>query len=107
MTDNTAGVKAVKVIYFLHGVPGTYGFYCPGCHCGHEFVIVGDRSKEPVWNWNGSDEKPTVTASILLNKDNPATRCHLNVTAGKIHFHNDCHHALAGQTVPMVDVEEN
>lgn len=80
------------------GVQTLYVFHCPGCERGHGYHV-------PFWNWNGSMDAPTFTPSLMCNRDDPATRCHLNVTDGKIQFHADCHHALAGQLVDMPDWE--
>jgi hypothetical protein len=43
---------------------------------------------------------------LLVNRDDPNTRCHLNVTDGKIQFHGDCHHALARKLVDMLDWDD-
>lgn len=48
-------------------------------------------------------EKPTFTPSLLINKDDPKTICHLFVTDGKILYRADCHHELASTTVDMLD----
>lgn len=74
-------------------------FHCPGCNYAHPYKIPG-------WNWNGSTTKPTFTPSLLVAPDSPPNRCHLFVTDGMIQFCSDCHHSLAGQTVPMIPVKE-
>jgi len=41
---------------------------CPcGCgkHGGVNFRIDGDTRKPPLWDWNGNEESPTLTPSIL------------------------------------------
>lgn len=81
---------------------GDWGFHCPGCGHGHSFRVTGDSSR-PQWAFNGDVEKPTFTPSLLY--EDPATRCHSNVTDGKITFHGDCHHAMKGQTVELPDWE--
>lgn len=83
---------------------GDWVFHCPGCGYGHPFRVTGDTSR-PQWTWNGSLDKPTFTPSLMVNRDHPS-QCHLNVTDGKIIFHADCHHALAGQTVEMPNWED-
>lgn len=75
-----------------------YGFFCPGCECGHHFTNG--------WTFNGDMEKPTVSPSLLTNAnlDCPTEpRCHLFIKDGRIEFLSDCTHALAGQTVEMSD----
>jgi hypothetical protein len=75
-------------------------FHCPGCGYGHSYRIKSTRGR-PVWQWNGSMEKPTFTPSLLVNQHDAASRCHLYVADGKIQFLPDCWHGLKGQTVPM------
>lgn len=69
-----------------------YAFRCHGC--GYAHVINN------TWGWNGSDESPTFTPSILCQGEK---RCHSFVTDGKIRFLSDCDHELAGQTVELPD----
>lgn len=83
---------------------GTWVFHCPGCKYEHPFRVDGDATR-PQWTWNGSEEKPTFTPSLMVNRDWPEMQCHLNMTDGKIHFHTDCHHDLKGQVVDCPDWE--
>ncbi len=76
-----------------------YVFYCPGCGNCHSFEV-------PRWTFSGSMDKPTFTPSLLCNQSDPASRCHLFVTDGKIKYQPDCHHKFAGQTVDMVELED-
>lgn len=79
-----------------------YMFHCPGCKCGHWVRTAGDESRAgPVWQWNGDIVKPTVSPSILVCPNESARRCHSFIRDGKIEFCNDCHHELAGQTIPL------
>jgi hypothetical protein len=66
---------------------------CPGCGCGHLF---DDR-----WTFNGDMKKPTFSASMSVNANDPASRCHSHVRDGQIQFLNDCWHLLKGKTVPL------
>lgn len=75
-------------------------FHCPGCGYGHSFRIRSTQGK-PVWEWNGSLDKPTFSPSLLVNGFDPASRCHSFVRDGKIEFLGDCFHALKGQTVAL------
>jgi hypothetical protein len=77
-------------------------FNCPGCKHSHG-LRVGWHPKEPVWDWNGSMESPTLTPAILCNANDPRLRCHSLVKGGKIQFLDDCFHSLAGQTVDLPD----
>lgn len=72
-------------------------FHCPGCGCSHVVRVEGPGA----WGWNGSMDRPTFTPSVLVTPN----RCHLFVRDGRIEFLRDCHHALAGQTVDMAEVE--
>lgn len=90
----------------------TLYFYCPGCKGGHAFRLnrQDGNTQQPLWSWNGNMEKPTLTPSLLMYDPGPDGKqrksiCHLYVTDGKIQFLSDCQHALAGKTVPMVDLD--
>ena len=94
---------------------GRTTFWCPGCKQRH---WINDT-----WQISGSVDKPTFSPSVLVtyrhpkgySDDKPAPigcngeyvedRCHSFVTNGQIQFLGDCTHALAGQTVEMVDLE--
>lgn len=87
-------------------------FDCPGCKCSHCISIPG-------WTWNGSEESPTFSPSILVRGTVPITDeecqrimagekiepkplvCHSFVRDGRIEFLGDCTHELAGQTVDV------
>ena len=96
--------------------------WCPGCKDPHAVRVNG---KAPVWGWDGNEEKPTFTPSILVTSghysgqdrqtcwcaynaehlDDPpgfvCVRCHSFVRAGRIEFFADCSHELAGQTIDL------
>jgi hypothetical protein len=72
-----------------------YYFYCPGCKNYHVF--------DSRWQFNGDLDNPTFSPSLLCNPNTPERRCHSFVRDGKIEFLGDCHHALAGQTVAMIE----
>lgn len=107
-------------------------FWCPGCDGAHQ-VAVGEGAG-PRWGYNGNPEAPTFTPSVLVQSghyarghtgkcwcDYNAERiakgeepsgfscsvCHSFVTDGNIQFLGDCTHALAGQTVPIPDFDED
>jgi hypothetical protein len=93
-----------------------YAFECPACGHLHAFKVWkdGNTPTGPSWTFDGNMEKPTFTPSLrvfnpmsLENGVFTKTACHLNVTAGQIVFHSDCPHALAGKTVPMVDLGQD
>jgi hypothetical protein len=70
-----------------------YCFWCVGCGCGHYF--------NSSWSLTGTEDKPTVNPSLLVDKDDPNRRCHLFIRDGQIQYLSDCHHELAGKTIPM------
>ena len=45
--------------------PRRLHFVCP-CGCGAigGVVVRGDATKEPIWEWDGNLDKPTITPSI-------------------------------------------
>jgi hypothetical protein len=50
------------------------------------------------WTWDGNEDAPTLSPSLLCNQD------HFYVRAGKIEFLGDAKHARAGQTIDMPDM---
>lgn len=97
---------------------GCLAFWCPGCGISH--TIQHGAGPGPRWGWNGNVDRPTFTPSVLVTwsepSDNPdefadttkdvKKACHTFVTDGRIQYLGDCTHALAGQTVPMVEFPE-
>lgn len=86
------------------GSSGWAVFHCPGCECGHRFLVRPNPqyADKPVWRWNGSEDSPTLTPSL-----NYVGVCHSFVTDGKIQFLGDSTHKLAGQTGEIPDWEES
>lgn len=98
VTDRTTGD--------LHG----WMFECPGC-TGNHIVTTS-------WTFNGDLERPTFSPSLLCSSDYreptdppgaPLRRyvCHSFIRDGRIEFLGDCTHALAGQTVDLIEIEES
>ena len=104
--------------------------WCPGCKCLHPLYHKREDHKGPVWNWNGSFDKPTFTPSLLMSYttmtekgqkeyeewaasgypdrqgrsfESRSVVCHSFITDGKIQFLSDCTHHLRGQTVELPD----
>ena len=81
-----------------------YSFYCPGCAHRHVFYTSGQTA----WTFDGNLEAPTFTPSLLNtcepHPDPKQRRCHLNLTAGKLVYHGDCAHDLAGQTIELPEI---
>ena len=71
-------------------------WWCPGCKSIH--------SCDSRWGFNGNQEKPTFTGSILVYEyPGSHPRCHSYVVDGRIQFLSDCGHDLKGQTVDLPD----
>jgi len=45
------------------GRPGGVAFDCPGC--GDDSYVPIDKEFNDGWTWNGNEEKPTLTPSLL------------------------------------------
>ncbi len=108
------------------GVIG-YSFQCPGCKETH--AIPTAPGQPHCWGFNGDVERPTFTPSILARTghylpgwkpphcwcnynerfpdpvDYKCGVCHSFVTDGNIQFLSDCTHDLAGQTVPLPEID--
>lgn len=91
-------------------VTGILHAYCPGCKMDHAIYVKGYQHKAPIWEWNGSFEKPTFSPSLLVRynwgPEHAKHVCHSFIRDGQWQFLNDCTHDLAGQTVPMVSVDD-
>ncbi len=88
----------LKALDFGRGRKG-YRFWCPGCEMNHAVATEGG---EPVWSFNNDPERPTFGPSIRVRH---AGLCHSYVEAGKIRFLSDSTHGLAGQEVPLPDLD--
>lgn len=80
---------------------GGWMIFCPACRCGHLF----DDAR---WTFDGNEEAPSFTPSMkvtghlgTVDGQEVSGVCHSVITKGKIHFCDDCTHALKGQIVPM------
>lgn len=107
-------------------------FRCPGCNEAHAVRVREDgQNIDGAWGFNGDYDRPTFSPSILVRtghfvpgheagrcwctyaKEHPdeeddgfrCSICHSFVRDGQIQFLGDCTHALAGQTVPLPDME--
>ena len=84
----------------------THMIFCPACNCAH-----GLRVGTPAdWEFNGDFEKLTFSPSLKVwgydeRRPDQNFVCHSFIRDGKIEFLGDCTHALAGQTVDLVDFD--
>jgi hypothetical protein len=94
-------------LYRVEGEPNLLIFTCPACEYGHPFWVgpASNGESHPVWSWNGSMDAPTFSPSLLVHGGGESPRCHSFVTDGNIAFCGDSTHKLAGQTVPIPEVE--
>lgn len=106
-------MKRVKHVRADDGTHWGYSFFCPGCKDTH---AIPTKPFERGWDFNGDEEKPTFTPSILVHphttlaEDGTVCRtpnCHTLVREGRIEFLADCSHALAGTTVDLPPVAED
>lgn len=93
----------------LRGADGSireYVFYwCAGC--GHSHSVPAER-----WNWNKSEDSPTLSPSVRHYTVNPETKaettiCHYHLRDGVIEYCGDCQHSLNGQKSPLQEIPEN
>ena len=99
--------------------------WCPGCDEHHAVPVTKPTNGNGVaWSFNGDEENPTLSPSILVRgtkqiTDEEAKRimngekiepipyvCHSFVTDGKIQFLGDSTHELAGKTVYLPEIED-
>ena len=66
-------------------------------------IQKGKRDGSGCWSWNGDTEKPTIKPSVKTW--NGRTICHSFINDGKIQFLSDSTHEFAGQTLPLLDIE--
>jgi len=80
-----------------------YAVRCPACdeaglEIAHVFLTTM-QDGSPGWVFNGNLDRPTFTPSMLATtREN---RCHSFVTDGRIHYLDDCTHAMKGQTIEL------
>lgn len=83
-------------------------FWCASCGHGHTVGVTGPGA----WGYNGDDEKPTLTPSVLVYERRKtdgsiySPRCHSFVRDGRIEYLGDCGHELAGQTVDLLELSD-
>ena len=95
-------MKLLRPVSGDYDVDG-YRMNCPGCGDSHTYWTKAKG--KPLWSFNGDINKPTFCPSLRCQHGRDGC-CHFHVTDGMIKYMNDCTHALAGQTVPMVPFED-
>ena len=92
----------VKVENHISGET-SYWLWCPACEEAHRLTNA--------WQFDGNLELPTFSPSIMVVKPEGLAvsprvieRCHSFVRWGRWEYLADCDHALAGKTIPVVDL---
>lgn len=65
----------------------------------HCLIVAG----EGAWEFNQDYDRPTFTPSLLMHGE--VEICHSFIADGKIQYLMDCTHAMAGQTVELMDAQ--
>lgn len=68
-------------------------------------ICSGSRKGTGNWTWNGSKDKPTLRPSIKTTDG--ITVCHSWITDGRVIYLKDSTHKMAGQTLDLLDIEED
>jgi len=84
-------------------------WWCIGCNDVH--IFANNHSPNypgPDWEFDNNYESPTVNPSILTNQNynGEPHPCHVFIKQGMIQYLSDSWHALAGQTVAMVELPD-
>lgn len=92
---------------FAHIDKGHLVHNCPGCRQQHVIPVTPESKSKTIWKWNGSEDKPTLSPSILntWNTVDEGTEikivCHYFIVDGFIDFCGDCTHDHAGKKVRL------
>jgi len=82
---------------------------CPGCDMPH-IVYVNHNNPSVNWQWNSDLVKPTFSPSLLVKytwgEEQTKHVCHSFIRDGVWEYLNDCTHKLAGQKVPLPEIED-
>ena len=80
--------------------------WCPGCDEHHAVPVTKPSNGDGVaWAFNGDEERPTLSPSLLVRGGENNRVCHSFITDGKIQFLTDSTHKLSGQTVELPEVD--
>lgn len=96
-------------------IPGTdhllgYVLHCPGCESQHAIYTTQKNHLGAIWTFDGDLKAPTFSPSVRCawtqGEEHEQHVCHFILTKGVLNFCADCTHALAGQAVPLPDVDD-
>jgi len=96
-------VARVKHVVNSDGQHYGYHFHCPGCDDEH---VIPTRPHPQGWEFEGNENAPTFSPSILCYETKVSPRCHSFVRNGRIEFLSDSTHKLAGQTVDLPEIPD-
>lgn len=95
-----------------------YVFWCLACKRRHSLPLANSPNGH-LWTFDGNHRYPTFSPSLHLTGSGgsyvdrkwvavgaPVTICHLHVQYGMLVYTADCPHLFAGQTHPMVELDE-
>lgn len=97
---------------------GNFFAHCPGCSTFHVIAVDTPLANGAVWSFDGNLAAPTFSPSLLVRtgravdpafvpeEGDPPEVCHSFIRQGRWEFCPDSTHALAGQSVPMVEWPE-
>lgn len=86
----------------VSNIPGEFMHWCTGCKEVHSINTIDKNLSGAIWSYNNDPVKPTFSPSI-----NYPGQCHYWIKEGFIEYCLDSDHALAGQTVPLEDIEKH
>lgn len=107
-------------------------YVCPACDEQHHVPVLINQ-KGPAnegWNWNGNEERPTLSPSVKLTSgkyvpewdkikheyddrsgqewiEKNSRICHYFIRDGRIEYCGDCTHTMAGKKVELPEIKES
>jgi hypothetical protein len=89
-------------------------FFCPGCRAWKTLWLKPEQSPSGYsWDFNDNIMEPTFYPSIahsekvkVASGETFERRCHAWIKDGVIQFLGDSTHELAGQKIPMIQLED-
>ncbi len=79
--------------------------YCEGCGKRHLIRVTKSPTGDHVWDWDGDVDLPTFSPSVRHNNHFEHI-CHYTITKGRVVFHEDSTHPLAGYEVDLPNFPE-
>lgn len=110
LVDKEIFVKSQLITVDDHGIRYmALQFICPGCALhggsGLHSLPVNSPNHPPSWDWNGDQEKPSLSPSILT-RTGEGQVCHSFLRDGVFEYLSDCTHHLAAAKIEMPDLPD-